>query len=121
MNESRSDFLFGIFLSKTGQHIGNIKIGQIHPVHRYADVGLLIGERTCRGRGYGTQAIVLATSYAFSELHLNSLTAGIYAPNLSSYRAFIKAGWEDAGRYRRHRFFEGSFIDQINVQKCNEI
>jgi [ribosomal protein S5]-alanine N-acetyltransferase len=120
MNESSSDFLYGIFLTKTGRHIGNIKIGEINRIHKFANIGLLIGEKSCRGRGFGTQAIILATEIAFRELHLNCLTAGIYSNNQSSYRAFLKAGWKDVGRYKKYRLSEGIFVDQINVQICDD-
>lgn len=120
MNASPSNLLLGIFLVKTGQHIGNIKIGEIDNTHRFANVGLLIGEKSCRGRGIGTRAIVLATRIAFRDLNLHSLTAGIYANNPASYRAFLNAGWNDAGRYRNYRISNGIYVDQINVQKCNE-
>jgi [ribosomal protein S5]-alanine N-acetyltransferase len=119
-NESSTDFLFGIFLSHPRRHIGNIKIGEINHIHKFANIGLLIGEKKCWGRGFGTQAIILATEIAFRELRLNSLTAGIYTANSSSYRAFLKAGWEEAGRYKKYRLFDGVFIDQINVQICND-
>jgi RimJ/RimL family protein N-acetyltransferase len=120
INASSSDFLYGIFLGETGRHIGNIKIGEVNQIHKFANVGLLLGDKSCWGRGFGTQAIRLATGIAFSDLRLNCLTAGIYEPNHSSYRAFMKAGWEEAGRFRRYRLFEGNFVDQINVQKYHD-
>lgn len=120
MNNSSSDYLFGIFLKETNQHIGNIKIGEMNNIHKFANLGLLIGEKKYWGRGFGTQAIIHATKIAFHELGLHCLTAGIYSNNYSSYRAFLKAGWEDAGRFRNYRLFDGTFIDQINVQKCND-
>jgi [ribosomal protein S5]-alanine N-acetyltransferase len=120
MNASPSDLLLGIFLAETGQHIGNIKIGEVNRAHRFANLGLLIGEKSARGRGIGTRAIVLATRIAFRDLHLRCLTAGIYADNPSSYRAFLKAGWKEAGRYKNYRLSDGNYVDQINVQACND-
>lgn len=121
MNDSSSDFLYGIFLTSSDKHVGNIKIGEINKVHKFANIGLLIGEKDCWGRGLGTQAIILATEVAFQDLNLHCLTAGMYCTNHSSYRAFMKAGWEEAGRFKKYRLSDGEFIDQINVQKCNDI
>jgi len=116
INNSDKDYLLGIFLKGENRHIGNIKIGGIDPIHRFANVGLIIGEKKCWGKGYGTEAISLATQIAFYKLNLNCLIAGIYSSNLSSYRAFLKAGWKEVGRFKKYRFFEGEYIDQINVQ-----
>lgn len=66
VNESPADFLYGIFLEETGQHIGNIKISDVNPIHKFANVGLLLGEKSCWGRGFGALAIRLATGIAFS-------------------------------------------------------
>ena len=118
MNTSHRDHLFGIFLGQSGEHIGNIKIGSVREPHRSADLGLIVGRRSAWGKGYGTEAIALATRYAFEQLGLNKLWAGMYAENLGSYHAFIKAGYREVGRFKRHVLFNGRYIDSILVEKC---
>ena len=120
INDDINNFLFGIFLKENGEHMGNIKIGDINQIHRFGYVGLLIGNRNMWGNGYGTEAIKLATQYAFQELNLNKLIAGIYADNKSSYNAFIKAGYGKAGTFKNHRFYKGKYVDEILVEKLNE-
>lgn len=117
INESPHDFLFGIFLKESGEHIGNIKVGEIDPVHRFGDVGLIIGNKNMWGKGYGADAIALATRYAFSELNLNKLKAGMYDGNMASYKAFIKSGYREVGRYKKHRFCNGVFVDELLLEK----
>ena len=120
MNASPRDHLFGIFLAQGGEHIGNIKIGNVREPHRSADLGLIIGRRSAWGKGYGSEAIALATRWAFEQLGLNKLWAGMYAENLGSYHAFIKAGYREVGRFRRHILFNGRYIDSILVEKCRD-
>lgn len=120
MNASGRDHLFGIFLAPGGEHIGNIKIGNVREPHRSADLGLIIGHRPAWGKGHGTEAIALATRHAFEQLALNKLWAGMYAENLGSYHAFIKAGYREVGRFRRHILFKGRYIDSILVEKCRD-
>jgi [ribosomal protein S5]-alanine N-acetyltransferase len=128
MHASQRDFQFGMFLnesgsqtgSQTGLHIGNIKIGSIDQNHQRGDVGLLIGDKAAHGKGYATEAITLATRIGFEELNLRKLTAGMYAPNVGSYKAFIKAGWSDAGVQKAHYFYNGGYVDGLLVEKCRE-
>ena len=120
MRASADDFLFGIFLQDTGEHIGNIKIGNINRIHRYADLGLVIGAKKFWGQGYATEAIRLATEYAFRELDLNKLIAQIYAPNAGSRKAFEKAGYRVVGQYAKHRFYQGRFVDAVLVERCRD-
>src|SRR5205814_2669717 len=95
------------------QHIGNIKLGPIHWIHRYAEIGLLIGEKSCWGQGYASEAIRLVTTYAFERLNLHKVTAGCYATNVGSVRAFEKAGFVREGVRPRHCFCEGTYVDLI--------
>lgn len=116
MNESPDNFLFGIFLKGNNEHIGNIKIGEINQMHRFGDVGLLIGNKNMWGKGYGTEAVRLATQYAFEEINLNHLKAGLYADNKGCYKAFIKAGYREVGRYKSSRFYKGVYVDEILLE-----
>jgi RimJ/RimL family protein N-acetyltransferase len=120
MNESPRDFQFGMFLKNSDIHIGNIKVGNIDLMHRRGDVGLLIGDKNSWGKGYATEAITLVTRFAFEELNLNKLIAGMYAPNQGSYKAFIKAGWRDVGVLKAHCFYKGGYVDELLVEKCRE-
>jgi len=118
MNESPKDYLFGIFLNDSDEHIGNIKIGNVHSVHRRGDIGLVIGAKRLWGFGYGTEAIDLVTKYAFEVLYLNKVYAGILKMNVGSAKAFMKAGYREIGHLERHDFHQGMFADSIMVEKC---
>ncbi|CAG0969997.1 MAG: GNAT family protein [Candidatus Methanoperedens sp.] len=119
-NDGINNFLFGIFLIENDEHIGNIKIGGINQIHRSGDVGILIGNKKMWGKGYGTEAIKLATKYAFEELNLNKVFAGMYANNQGSFDAFMRAGYREAGRFKNHMFFKGKYVDGILVEKLKE-
>lgn len=119
MHRSNNNFLFGIFLKDNREHIGNVKIGNINVLHRFADLGIMIGKKECWGKGYGSEAIKLITMFAFNKLRLHKLFAGIYANNKGSYKAFLKCGYSDAGRLRKHRKFNKTYVDEIIVEKIN--
>ncbi len=104
---------FAICRFEGREHIGNLKIGPIDWRHRRADVGLLIGERSCWGQGYATEAIDLAVRFAFETLSLNRLEAGCYQPNEASARAFEKCGFRREGLLRERSFLEGKPCDVI--------
>lgn len=72
-----NNYQFGIFLIETNEHIGNIKVGGINHNHKYGDIGFIIGEKAYWGRGIATEAIKLATDFAFNELHLHKLWGGV--------------------------------------------
>ena len=102
---------FAICLASDHRHIGNIKLGPIHWLHRRADISLFIGERTCWGQGYAAEAISLVRDWAFSVLDLQKLSAGIYSANIASRRAFEKCGFELEGTLRQDVVSEGKRMD----------
>lgn len=114
-----NNYQFGIFLKETGKHIGNIKIGSINQYHKYADIGFLIGEKQFWGRGIATEAIKLATDFAFNTLKLHKLWGGAYSPNIGSVKAFMKNGYEQEGIKRSQYLCHGEYVDDIMYGKVN--
>ena len=105
--------LLGIVLRDSGQHIGNIKLGGINLYHRRAQIGLLIGEKEQWGKGFASEAIETIVSYAGNSLGLHRIYNGCHANNPGSYRAFLKAGFEAEGRFRRHDRIDDEWVDSI--------
>lgn len=102
---------FAICLRADGRHIGNIKLGPIQWLHRRADLSLFIGDLTCWGKGYASEVIAAVRDWAFAELDLQKLNAGIYAGNLGSRRAFEKCGFSLEGTLRAEVVSRGERLD----------
>jgi RimJ/RimL family protein N-acetyltransferase len=111
--DSDDSILFGIRYVPCGRHVGNIKLGPIDRHHRRGEIGLLIGDRNVWGRGIAAGAIELAARYAFDSLGLLKVTAGCYAGNVGSRRAFEKAGFVVEAVRRRHFLLDGAPEDAV--------
>jgi RimJ/RimL family protein N-acetyltransferase len=118
-NADPHNFFLAIMLQADDRHIGNIKLGPVNPVHRLGDIGLIIGETDCWGKGYATEAIELITRFAFHELKLHKVTASCYANNPGSARAFQKAGFTIEAVRPAHFFCAGRFVDAILLGRIN--
>lgn len=114
-----NNYQFGIFAKESNKHIGNIKVGGINHYHRYADIGFLIGEKDYWGKGIATEAIALATDFAFNTLKLHKLWGGLYSPNIGSLRAFQKNGYEQEGVKKSQYLLNGVYYDDILFGKVN--
>ena len=114
-----NNYQFGIFVKETGKHIGNIKIGNINQYHKYADIGFLIGDKNFWGKGIATEAIKLATDFAFKTLGLHKLWGGAYSPNVGSIKAFMKNGYQQEGIKRSQYLCHGEYVDDIMYGKVN--
>jgi RimJ/RimL family protein N-acetyltransferase len=108
------DYLFLAIIAKNdNKHIGNIKLGPINRHHKYADVGIIIGDKTFWGKGYATEAIKLVVAYAFEVLKLHKLTAGAYMNNAGSVKIFKKAGFSIEGLRKRQYLYKGRYVDAV--------
>ncbi len=109
------EIIFAIISKRENKHIGNIKIGPINKIHKFADIGLLIGNKSFWGRGIATEAIGLIVDYAFNKLNIHKLMAGVYSENIASIKAFKKNGFKEEGISRKQYLCNGKYVDRINL------
>lgn len=97
--------------------IGISSIVNIDWRNRHAWHGLVLGESTHRGRGYGVDSIMATMRYAFDELNLERLDGAMIEYNTASIKAYCgeKLGWKEEGRRRNYFFRKGRYWDQIIV------
>ena len=96
-----NEVFFAICEKDSGRHIGNIKLGPIHPVYLHGDVSYFIGEKDCWGKGIATESVRLVVRYAFLERNLSKVKAGVYAGNIASQKVLEKNGFRREGCLRQ--------------------
>jgi ribosomal-protein-alanine N-acetyltransferase len=111
ISKSKNDVMFAIMAGK--KHIGNIKLGSINWVHRFADLGIMIGDKESWGKGYGTEACSLLVNYAFKKLNLHKVWLGVYANHEKAIQAYITAGFKIEGRMEKMYNFNGNYVDKV--------
>ena len=107
--------LFTIYERATGRAIGNCGLHEVDHRNRRAEVGIMIGEPDARGRGYGTEAMMLLLDFAFTVLGMHSVMLLVYEYNYPARRSYEKAGFREIGRRRESRWFNGRFWDEIHM------
>lgn len=110
---SGRDCFFAVHEQASGKFIGTQRIGHIDWRTGVGDIGVLIGDRSCWGKGYATDAVATACAYAFSTLSLRRLTAGTPASNEAMCRCFTRLGFKEEGRLRQQLLIRGKYEDHI--------
>jgi len=110
---SKSDIMFAILNKRNMLHIGNIKLGSINWVHRFADLGIMIGEKKFQGRGYGQEACRLVLEYAFKRLNLNKIILGVYGDHKLAITVYQKVGFRIEGRIKNLLYKDGEYCDKV--------
>jgi [ribosomal protein S5]-alanine N-acetyltransferase len=111
MAASPEAVLWALVRAEDGGLIGNISLFKIVWRHHHGELGYVIGEREQWGKGCATEAVKLATAYAFLELDLEKVFASVIAPNEASRRALERNGYRQCALFRRDRYVEGRWHD----------
>lgn len=104
---------FTIYERVTLRPIGNTSLMEIDHLHRTAEFGILIGEKECWGKGYGTEVTGLMLDYGFTGLGLHNIQLRVFSFNERALRAYQRAGFHLIGRRREARRLGGTAYDVI--------
>lgn len=96
-----------------GVHIGNIGLHNIDWKDRSAELGIVIGEKSYWGRGYGARAIRTFLRVAFEEMNLHRVFLRVDSDNARGIRCYQKCGFQKEGLMRDAVFREGQYHDQL--------
>jgi RimJ/RimL family protein N-acetyltransferase len=92
-------------------HIGNISAHHDLP-NRTADVGILIGEKSVWGQGYGAEAWRAACDWLLLN-GVRKITAGTMEANRAMLSIFRKTGMIEDGVRKAHFLLDGTPVDCV--------
>lgn len=111
VTQNPDNVMLAIVDSATDRHIGNIKLGPIHRIHRRADMGIMIGDKEFWGSGVGKEALDLILWYGFDRLNLHKITLGVDADHHQAVKLYEGLGFKIEGTRREHLFRDGAYRD----------
>lgn len=106
---------FFIIEEKTNKLIGTIGLENISHINRKATLGIFIGDKEARNKGYGTEAINLILDYGFNYLNLNNVKLDVLGINERAIACYKKCGFKEYGRRRECVFLNGKYYDTIEM------
>jgi RimJ/RimL family protein N-acetyltransferase len=116
IEKSDRDVVFTIYELDTLQPIGTTGLHSIEYRNRSAEFGIMIGERSVRGKGYGTETTRLMLDYAFTALGLHNVMLRVLEFNTAGIRAYQKAGFREIGRRTKCQFAAGQYWDLVYME-----
>jgi RimJ/RimL family protein N-acetyltransferase len=115
------DIDFAICELATMRPIGRVGLEEISYQHCRASFGILIGEKECWGKGYGTEATRLTLDYGFHTLGLHNIMLSVSSANTAAIRAYARAGFRVIGvrrecRREGERTLNSVFMDLLSTE-----
>ena len=117
---NRGDYQFAVETLESRRFIGRCGFTQVDWKNRLAELAILIGEKSSRGKGFGTDAVKTLCRFGFMEMGLHKITVKVFAFNTAAIRCYEKCGFVHEGVLRKEYFREGRFHDVIVMGLLNE-
>ena len=111
---------FAIVTRDNDKMIGTVSLENINHINRCAILGIFIGDKEYRSKGYGTEAIKLILEYGFKYLNLKNIKLDLISFNERALKCYKKCGFKEYGRRRKCVFVNGEYYDTIEMDILNE-
>lgn len=104
-------YVHGIFLSDDDRLVGRVSLDNIvRGAWQNATIGYFVDQEH-NGRGVATRAVIDAVRFAFREIGLHRVQAGVMPRNVASIRVVEKAGFRYEGLAPRYLQINGVWED----------
>ena len=108
---------FSLYERTTMRFIGLTSLRRLDYRNRTATFGIIIGEKDCWHKGYGTEATKLMLDYGFTVLNMHNIELSSYAYNEAALKAYLKAGFREIGRRREAHRWRDRVYDEV-IMDC---
>ena len=113
--DSNPEATFSIVTLDEDKLLGSVGLESINHQNRTATLGIFIGDKDYRSKGYGTEAIRLLLDYGFNYMNLHSIKLELMSFNERALKCYKKCGFKETGRIRENKFINGKYYDIITM------
>ncbi|MBR2840683.1 MAG: GNAT family N-acetyltransferase [Bacilli bacterium] len=113
IKKSSEKYAFAIVLKENDELIGNIALKHVDGINGTATLGVFIGEKENRNKGYGKESIKLLLNYGFNSLNLKNVMLKVYSFNKRAINTYKKIGFKKIGSRRGAYYKDGKRYDIV--------
>ena len=114
--ENSSNLFLSVRDKSNGNAVGTMT-AYISPMHGTADMGILIGDRSAWGQGFGLDAWTTLLHHLLAQPHLRKVTAGTLDCNTAMLSLAAKSGMLPDGRRSKPELVDGVPRDILSFAK----
>ena len=118
--DSNPEAIFVIVTIDENKMIGSVSLEDIDRLNGNATLGIFIGDKEYRNKGYGTEAIRLILEYGFKYMNLHNIKLDVLGFNERAMKCYKKCGFKESGRRRACKFVNGKYYDIVEMDILSE-
>jgi len=116
IKDSNRDIVFAILEKESGIHIGNCALHKIDMDKKTCELGIVIGDKEYRDRGYGTDAVKVLTAFAADGLELSRISLNVYTYNHRAIKVYENCGYKLVRVLKRNHLYRGKYWDTLIME-----
>lgn len=109
--EKSPKYFWAIIRKNDSQHIGNLKIDPVNVKKKIGEYGIMIGDKSSWGKGYGSEASIMVLNYCFNELGIEKVFLGVINNNINAIEMYKKIGFKKLYTKKNHFFLRNEKFD----------
>lgn len=114
------EYQFAVETLAEGRLIGKCGFIKVNWKNRVGELAILLGEKGCHGKGYGTDAVITLCRFGFEEMNLHKIKATVFSFNKAAIRCYEKCGFEKEGILKKEIYREGAYHDVVLMGKFKD-
>jgi len=119
LSRSHTDRVYAIETPE-GRLVGSVGLHAIRWIDRKAELAVMIGERDCWNRGYGTWAVRETLRRGFEEMSLQRIYLRVASNHDAAIRVYRKCGFQSEGLLRKDRYIGRGYADTLMMSVLKE-
>ena len=109
-----------VSLKDNEKYVGTMSV-YFFSEHKVADIGIMIGDRTCWGKGVGGDAWSTILSFLIDTVEIRKVTGGTLSCNKSMAKIMANSGMRSDGARLRHELIDGQEVDVVMFAKFRHV
>lgn len=97
--------------------VGMVGLYDINWIHRTCEIGIYIGCKDSKGKGYGKEACLLIEQFAKEYVNLRKIKLNVVSDNEKALNMWESLGYKKVGEYTRERYIKGFYRDLTLMEK----
>jgi len=110
ISKSKNDIMWAVHLNK--ELVATVKLGQIDYYNGYCDLGIMIGNKKYRGKGFAKIICKYVINYAFNKLNLRRIEGSCISKNIAMNKTFKNLGFKLEGQMIKRNKIEKRYFDR---------
>lgn len=111
---------FAIENLENGKYIGGCSVNETDLKNRNCTIGIMIGDKECWSKGYGSDALNILVKFIFEELNMEKIKLCVFSFNVRAIACYKKVGFIEEGIMRKEIYRNGKYHDEVKMAMFRE-